>query len=200
MTDYEKARYEDAKLAHAALMKFYPLEVTNLDSEEWRDIAGYEGLYQVSNFGRVKSFHKGKISIMTPYVTPNGYLMVTLHNGKNRKRMTIHRLVAKAFLSNPENFPAVDHKFGNKFDNCAENLEWVSYAENTDRAIDMGLIKSKGEENPCAVISNEDAAYCRKVYIRRDKKFGAAALVRKFGISKASMWRIVTGKSYKNIK
>ncbi len=200
MTDYERARYEDAKLAHKALMKVYPLEVTDLNGEEWSDIEGYEGHYQISTFGRIKSFSNGKIKILTPYVTPNGYLMVSLFSGKKKKRLSIHRLVAKTFIPNPKNLPVVDHKFGNKFDNYVENLEWVSYAENTARAINMGLVKTKGEENPCAVISDEDAAYCRKVYIRRDKEFGAAALGRKFGISKSSMCKIVTGKSYKHIK
>lgn len=202
MTDYEKKRYEDYKLAHKALMKFYPLEVTDLDGEEWRDIEGFEGFYKISNYGRVKSFHfrKNKVKILIPYVTPNGYLMVSLHKSKIKKKITIHRLVAKAFIPNPENLPAVDHKFGIKFDNYAGNLEWVSYAENSSRAINMGLLKFKGEDNPSAIISNEDAAYCRSVYIRRDKEFGAAALARRFGITKSSMCKIVNGKSYKHIQ
>lgn len=200
MTDYERKRYEEFKLAYAALMKYYPLEVTDLDGEEWRDIKGFEEHYQISNYGRIKSFRKGEVKILKPYVAPNGYLLISLQNNDKKKKNSIHRLVAEAFIPNPDNLPEVDHKFGNKFDNYVENLGWVSSLENVSRAIELGLLKAKAEDNPSAKISNEVAKYCRSVYIRRDKEFGAAALARKFGISRASMWRIIVGKSYKRVE
>ena len=200
MTDHEKKRYEDYKLACAALMLCYPFELDDIDGEIWRDIKGFEGHYQISNYGRVKSFYKSKVKILKPYVAPNGYLLISLQNGNKDKKLTVHRLVAETFIPNPYNLPEVDHKFGNKFDNYVENLEWVSSAENVSRAIELGLIKAKAEDNPSAKISNEVAKYCRSVYICRDKEFGASALAKKFGISRESMWRIVTGKSYKSVE
>lgn len=97
--------------------------------EEWRKIVGYEGLYEVSSFGRVRSLdrfyyrlHKGKF--LSPTKDRYGYLTVTLNcNGKS-KTIKIHRLVAQAFLPNPDNLPQVNHKDEVKSNNCVENLEW----------------------------------------------------------------------------
>lgn len=113
-----------------------------LDIEEiWKDIEGYEGSYQVSNLGRVKSIErvvKGKRTghkkieehILTPPIV-RGYCRVTLANsGKNRKVFSVHRLVAIAFIPNPENKKTVNHKNGIRNDNRLENLEWATYSEN----------------------------------------------------------------------
>ena len=97
--------------------------------EEWRPIEGYEGLYEVSSYGRVRSLdrfyyrlHKGKV--LSPTKDRYGYLTVTLnYNGKS-KTIKIHRLVAQAFLPNPDNLPQVNHKNEVKSDNCVDNLEW----------------------------------------------------------------------------
>ena len=92
--------------------------------EIWKDVKGYEGLYQVSNFGNVKSLIRNKILKLS--YSHNGYRLVSLR----RKTFRVHRLVAEAFISNPNNFSWVNHKDENKENNCVDNLEWCSASYN----------------------------------------------------------------------
>ena len=101
-------------------------------NEIWRDIEGYEGLYQISNKGRVKSLHNGSERILRPVIDRYGYYYIMLYNDSVRKYFKIHRLVAQAFISNPENKPQVNHKDENKKNNCIENLEWATAKENSN--------------------------------------------------------------------
>jgi len=121
--------------------------------EEWRDIKGYEGLYQVSNKGRVKSLdrtivdsrgriiqHKGRI--LKP-VDSNGYFVVGLYINKKMKQFKVHRLIMQTFIPNPENKPEVNHKDGIKHNNNIKNLEWNTSKENVNHGLKIGLIKRK---------------------------------------------------------
>lgn len=96
--------------------------------EIWKDIKGYEGLYQVSNLGRIKSVRK-KI-IKSPSLAGRGYYRLTLCNNGKNKSFYIHRLVAQAFISNPNNLSQVNHKDENKLNNCVDNLEWTDCKSN----------------------------------------------------------------------
>ena len=109
--------------------------------EIWKNIKGYEGLYQVSNMGRVKSLERiiikkdgrkftVKERVLKPGATKDGYLIVGLHAGDKQKTLTVHRLVCQAFHKNPENKPCVNHIDENKTNNAANNLEWCTYEEN----------------------------------------------------------------------
>lgn len=109
--------------------------------EEWKDIQGYEGVYQVSNFGRVKSLERYRINnggtktlvkerILKPSTNNKGYSRVELSNKTARKPYLVHRLVAEAFIENPNNLPEVNHKDENKSNNRADNLEWITQKEN----------------------------------------------------------------------
>lgn len=120
------------------------LSVESLPNEEWRDIIGWEGLYQVSNLGRVKSLprlHKyvhgeylSKERILSPRVCggQREYLSVALYRGKGAVQRKIHRLVAMAFISNPKGYKEVNHIDENKRNNMASNLEWCSRSYNVN--------------------------------------------------------------------
>lgn len=100
--------------------------------EVWKHIKGYEGKYQVSNLGRIKSFYKCKDGkVIKPLSNTNGYLYIALSKGnRNYKRLLIHRLVAETFIPNLDNKPQVNHIDGNKHNNAVSNLEWVTGSEN----------------------------------------------------------------------
>lgn len=100
--------------------------------EIWKDIPNYEGLYQVSNLGRVKSFRRSTKHywqdeyILKPAHANNGYCQVTLYDNTVRHKFLVHRLVAEAFIPNPDNLPQVNHKDENPLNNAASNLEWCT--------------------------------------------------------------------------
>lgn len=102
--------------------------------EIWKDIAGYEGRYQVSTLGRVRNSKTGKV--LKPHecggVGGNSYYNVALYQGNHasRKHHLVHRLVADAFIPNPDNLSEVNHIDGNGFNNCVTNLEWISHKDN----------------------------------------------------------------------
>ena len=98
--------------------------------EIWKDIEGYEGLYQVSNLGRVKSKHRVSERILKPSINSRGYMLVILSKNGEYKSGKVHRLVAQSFIPNTENKPQVNHIDENKTNNMASNLEWVTVKEN----------------------------------------------------------------------
>lgn len=97
-------------------------------TETWKDIKGYEGLYQVSNCGNVF----GKRKEIKQFKDKGGYLKVTLTDGNKLKSFGVHRLVAQAFIPNPDNLPQVNHKDENKENNCVDNLEWCTAKYNSN--------------------------------------------------------------------
>lgn len=116
--------------------------------EEWRDIAGYEGLYQVSDWGNIMSVRKNEK--MKPSLGKNGYLKTVLTKDKERKYALIHRLIAETFVANPENKSCVDHINGVRTDNRAENLRWVTHKENNSFELARKHQRESkiGEKNP----------------------------------------------------
>lgn len=116
-----------------------------MPGEEWRDVVGENGVckgeYQISSFGRARSFKAGKVKILQLVFDGKGYAYVGIHKNGEQKKIHVHTLVAKAFISNPDNKPFVNHIDGNKFNNRVENLEWVTPSENIQHAIKTGLIK-----------------------------------------------------------
>ena len=106
------------------------LSLNNLPNEIWLSIEGYEGLYEVSNMGRVKSLKFGKYKILKQRKRPNGYLFVTLCKEGKIKNCSVHRLVGNAFLDNTNNYPCFNHKNEIKTDNRVENLEPCTHKYN----------------------------------------------------------------------
>ena len=134
-------------------------------TEEWRDIPGYEGLYQVSNLGEVKSLPKEYIvgngakrnhggMVLKPGKNDHGYLAVALCKEGTRRNFRIHKLVARIFLG--ESILEVNHINGIKTDNYLENLEYCTRSENIKHAFDSGLaLGLKGEKNPSSKLNND---------------------------------------------
>jgi hypothetical protein len=108
------------------------MKVKNLENEIWEDIIGYEELYLISNLGRVKSlpkFFQGE-KILKPRLDRYGYPTIGLIKNKIKKTYKIHRLVTKAFIENPLNYPSINHKDENKENNSTDNLEWCTVGYN----------------------------------------------------------------------
>lgn len=124
--------------------------------EIWKDIPGYEGKYQVSNTGEVKSLNyngTGKAKLLKQLDNRYGYLRVTLFKNGKRKWFRVHRLVAMTFLPNPNNYREVNHKDENKYNNNVDNLEWcnakynMNYGTRNERASKSHKGKCKGKYN-----------------------------------------------------
>ncbi|AQZ46054.1 NUMOD4 domain-containing protein [Paenibacillus larvae] len=133
---------------------------------EWRDIPGYEGFYQINNIGQVYSCHTTRI--LSNYMASDGYLRANLSvRGKVKIKM-VHVLVAQAFIPNPDNMPVVNHIDGNKQNPNVNNLEWVSYSENTKHAFTNGLAKisKKARENARRVAAENGARTTKKAVIQ----------------------------------
>lgn len=108
--------------------------------ERWEQIKDYEGLYEVSNLGRIRNKKTGRI--LKPLKNTNGYLRLDLCKNGIRRAAKVHRLVAEAFIPNPQNLPCVNHKDENKINNCLDNLEWCTYEYNNN----YGTIKERISE------------------------------------------------------
>ncbi len=173
------------------------LNIEDLPDEQWRDIKDFEGYYQVSTKGRVKSFHKGTVRIMKPQVT-KGYLRVELQRPGKKRKVGVHILVAETFLPNPESKPEVNHEDGNKSNNCIENLKWSTSSENRQHAVKMGLQRS-GCDRPGATLTAEQVREIRRDCIPGDWKFGFNSFARKFNVSKMTIKKAYEGKRYKNV-
>lgn len=174
------------------------------DKGIWKDIEGYIGKYQVSNLGRVRSlldshgnYLKNK-KILSPAIDKKGYLRVGLSKNNKSSTHKVHRLVAKAFIPNPNKLPQVNHISGIKTDNRVENLEWVTQKENTKHAFEIGLSK-KGKHHHCSKLSAEHVKNIRDEYIPFDKKHNQLALSKKYGVSKSCIKDVVNYKTYKDI-
>ena len=126
------------------------LSIEPLPNEEWRDVVGYEGLYQVSNMGRVKSLSRRIVykdgreynypsKVMKNQKVSTGYRSVTLYRVNGKKQYYVHRLVAETFIPNPNNLSDVNHKDGCKTNNILSNLEWCSHSDNQKHAYKNGL-------------------------------------------------------------
>jgi hypothetical protein len=174
--------------------------------EIWKDIKGFEGIYQVSDLGNIKSLNridvrglnrKGKAK--RGRINRYGYIQVQLwKNGKSIDK-SLHRLVAEAFIPNPQNKPEVNHKDGDKQNNSVDNLEWSSSKENIEHAVNNGLRKTNGENNGRAILTKEDVEYIRKIYKFRDKEFGGKALAEKFGVGQTTISHIIKNESWKDV-
>lgn len=168
--------------------------------EIWKDIKGYEGIYQISNHGNVKSFIPWRGTDTRILKTTNnghGYLSVGLKKNNKPKIFYVHRLVAQAFIENSLNKPEVNHKYGTKGNNYSSNLEWCTLNENRKHAVETGLVKHKGE-------SNQMSKFSEKVILSLRKEFANGCITRKelsekYGISKTHVVSIINKSRWTHI-
>jgi hypothetical protein len=164
----------------------------------WEDVKGYEGRYQVSDSGLVRSLnYRGVKGVIKELVLTNdkkGYMNVPLtigHNGTTQFK--VHRLVAQAFLPNPDKLPQVNHKNGIKADNRVENLEWISNLENMRHSWASGLHKPKfGQENSNAKLSDKQVQEIQSKYT-----YGVIRqvdLAKEYGVHQTHIGRLIRKK------
>ena len=176
--------------------------------EDWKDIAGWEGLYAVSSNGRIKSYDRLVTELNGKTRTHKGRLVTLKKSGRYHgvslflhgvgQRYYAHRLVAEAFIPNPDGRPEVNHKDGNKFNNCVSNLEWATRSENAKHAHRMGLINPsppKGESQHCAKLTEHDVKQIRKTFMPGMGRL----LAQKYGVTPASIYGVINGRTWRHV-
>jgi len=158
--------------------------------EVFKDIPNYEGIYQVSNLGRVKSFKKDKPKNLKQSENTHGYYKVGLCKNGKQETLKVHRLVAIAFIKNTKNKKCVNHIDGDKKNNSVNNLEWCTYSENTYHAYKNNLKKPrKGnqytENKKNWKLSKKD----KKFIINNKNNFTQRELAKKFNVSQSAISR-----------
>lgn len=176
--------------------------------EIWKPVVGYEGLYKVSNLGKVKACPKNGLSEreLKPVIV-GLYPSVKLVKDGVYKNKYVHRLVADAFIPNPDNLPEVNHKDEDKMNCSADNLEWctrrynVSYGTGQTRRVES--YKSNphkhlvsGENHPKSKLTMEDIRYIHKHYRSGNSVNGARALGRQFGVSHNTIRAVIKGRTW----
>ena len=178
--------------------------------EEWKPCPEYEAVYEISNLGNLKSkpvyiqndgnFDGGyikHIKLKNQTINRDGYVTSKLCYGGKCRRLTIHRLVAKAFIPNPNNYTQVNHMDGNKKNNTVENLEWVSAAQNVQHAWATGLINSDhmlGSNHHKAKVSEQDVKD-----IRANTELTRKQLAEKYKISPSTLADIINKRTWTHI-
>lgn len=176
--------------------------------EIWKDVVGFEGLYRVSNLGNVIGMKKSWVcgmygnirtrpeSLSKQSIDTSGYSQVWLCKNGKSKNYLVHRIIAKAFLPNPENKKDVNHKNGCKSDNNLSNLEWCTRSENVIHAFKNNLKKpSKGSKHGMSKLKEEDVLKIREMH----PKFSKLEIAEIFNVTRRSVNNIVNRKSWRHV-
>jgi len=170
--------------------------------EIWKDINGYEADYQVSNLGRIKSFKRnGCMFLAINDKCKDGYKRITLRKPGSCKSWMVHRLIAEAFVDNPNDKPEVNHLNSDRADNRIDNLEWVTRCENNEHAVKFGRRDYKsvqGEKQWKAKLTSHKVKRIRLMYeITPTLKHREIAAM--FGVCSRTIFRILNRYSWKHI-
>lgn len=160
--------------------------------EIWKTIQDYGGLYQVSNTGKVRDL---KNHIKSVYKNNKGYVCLSLYYNRKTYHPTVHRLVAKAFIPNPNNYEQVNHKDCNKENNSVENLEWCNQRYNYNEGMKT-FQYSKNEEHYFAKLKNSDIPIIYELY---KLGFTRVTVAKIFSINPSSLEAIEKGISYREL-
>lgn len=160
--------------------------------EIWKDIDNYEGLYKVSNLGRIRDY---KGNIKPYYINNKGYCCVSLYKDGKTKHITLHRAVASAFVNNPAHYAQVNHLDGNKENNKASNLDWCNQRQNYDHGMKRFLY-SKNEEHYYAKLTNKIVKCIPSLY---KLGFTRATVAKILKVNPSSLEAIEKGISYREL-
>ena len=200
-TENEKAFIEKLNVAVSVLRNNSAIwcNLENLPHEIWCDLVGYEGFYQVSNYGRLKSLHRKTEKIIGSNKDSDGYPRCSLCKNGTHKSLKVHQFVSLCFIPNPQNKPLINHKNGDKENNCVWNLEWVTNRENVLHSLELGLQKPlSGENCSHSVLTNKEVKRIREMYIPYDEEFGGTALAKIFNVNVSVIRNIVQNRTYKD--
>lgn len=165
--------------------------------EEFRPVVGYEGHYEVSNFGKIISLKDNKRLERKPSLVGKGYLSLTVSKDGISKQFRVHRLVAIAFIPNPNNLPEVNHKNRIKTDNHINNLEWCTSKENTLHWVRSGANFSKGSEHHKTNLTDEIVLNIRHDF--DNLNFNYTQLSKKYHVGLFAIRLIISNKSWKHL-
>ena len=167
--------------------------------EIWKDIKGYEKMYQISNLGNVKSLKRKYCrndKILKQAINKKGYKICALNKNRKIKSYIVHRLIALSFIKNEFNKPQINHKNGIKTDNRIENLEWCTNSENQLHAYKIGLSNRKGENHTQNKLKNSDIYKIRNLY---NNNYSLIQLAQSFNTTSSNIYRIVNLKTWKHL-
>lgn len=162
--------------------------------EVFREIQGFPK-YRISNLGRIISTVRGKDKIMKLGMRTTGYHKIELVGNSGRKTLSVHRLVAVAFIPNPKNHPCINHKDGTKTNNQVDNLEWCTYSHNTNHAFDVGL-RVPAKINGNAKLTISQVQEIRKLH----GKEKGIELAKRFNVSAETISNIQHRKTWKDLE
>jgi hypothetical protein len=183
--------------------------------EIWKDIQGYEGLYQISNLGNVKSLSRewkvgyggigrNKTKILTPRLDRSKkgryYLRIKISKNGKEKIFLIHRLIAEAFIPNLKNKPQINHIDGDTLNNSINNLEWCTPSENMKHAFKIGLIippDNKGSKNGRSKLIENDIIQIKKLY--NERKITHKEIATMFDVTRSCISSIINNKAWRHI-
>jgi hypothetical protein len=167
--------------------------------EEWRPVVGYEGIYEVSNLGRVKRIRTATCTqaglILRTNPQWHGYHLVSLYLSGVQKVISVHRVVARVFHGPCSDGHEVNHIDGDKANNAASNLEYITRAQNLAHADQMGLTR-RGVLNGKAKLTDDDIRLIRSAPTTHGMQ---SILARRYGVRQGVIWNIINRKAWKHV-
>ena len=176
-------------------------------TEIWKTIDGFNGWYDISNFGKIRSWRNNtntrgvrKTPRILKHSSVRGYMIATLFKNKERYKIATHRLVAQAFIPNTDDKPHINHKDGVRYNNHISNLEWCTRSENMRHAHDNNMVNvQRGEDRPMAKLTENDVKEIRQIAKGRGRFYNPKELAEKYGVHYRHISRVVKGTRWGHV-